>query len=130
MKPSILVVDDDREDQMILQEYINDSGKDISVAFSENGQKAIEYLDQIERKLLPGLIVLDLNMPILNGTQTLMQLKRDPRYKHIPVIIFSTSENENERRKCLSLGALEYLVKPATYGEGLKMTEKFFSYVS
>ena len=130
MNPSIFVVDDDQEDQMILKEYFNDSGKDIAITFVENGQKAIERLDQLENDRLPGLIVLDLNMPILNGTQTLMQLKRDPRYKHIPVIIFSTSENENEKRKCLSLGALEYLVKPITYGEGLKMTEKFYSYVS
>ena len=122
----ILVVDDDQEDHMILLEYFKESGNEQYVKFIENGQKAIEYLDKIINiDLLPRLIVLDLNMPILNGTQTLLQIKRDARYKNIPVIIFSTSENENEKRKCLSSGALDYVVKPTNYSEGLKMIEKF-----
>ena len=105
-------------------------GNDQHVKFLENGQRAITYLEQLtEDCLLPKLIVLDLNMPILNGTQTLLQIKRDSRLKHIPIIIFSTSENENEKRKCLSFGALEYLVKPVTYDEGQRMVEKFSGYI-
>ena len=97
---------------------------------SSNGQQALEYLNAItEDSELPKLIVLDLNMPILNGTQTLMQLKQNIRYRDIPVVIFSTSENENEKRKCMSLGAREYLVKPTTYMDGFRMVEKFTSYI-
>lgn len=126
----ILVVDDDPEDHLILLEYFKEMGSDQHVKFLENGQRAIDYLERIvEDTFLPKLIVLDLNMPILNGTQTLLQIKRNVRLKHIPIIIFSTSENENEKRKCLSFGALEYLVKPATYDEGQRMVEKFSSYL-
>jgi CheY-like chemotaxis protein len=126
----ILVVDDDPEDHFILAEYFKDVGKEKHVKFIENGHLAMTYLSGIaDENLLPKLIVLDLNMPILNGTQTLLEIKRNERLKHIPVIIFSTSENENEKRKCLSLGALEYLVKPLTYDEGQKMVEKFAGYI-
>lgn len=127
----IIVVDDDLEDQLILLEYFKETGSENFVKFFSNGREAIDYLGKaVHESSLPHLIVLDLNMPILNGTQTLIQVKRDARYKDIPVIIFSTSENESEKRKCLSMGALEYLVKPLTYDEGMKMIEKFNSYIS
>lgn len=126
----IIFVDDDEEDHLIMFEYFKDFGKDKHIKFIKNGQEALHYLEEIpDDSPLPKLIVLDLNMPILNGTQTLLQIKKNKRYKDIPVLIFSTSENENEKRKCLSLGADEYLVKPTTYMDGLKMVEKFTSYI-
>ena len=127
----ILVVDDDKEDHFILQEYFVDAGVDMSIVhFADNGKMALEYLATIPTKEdLPQLIVLDLNMPIMNGTQTLLFLKQDARYKKIPVIIFSTSENENEKRKCLGFGATEYLVKPMTLDEGHQVIQKFISYL-
>ena len=127
----ILVVDDDQEDQLILLEYFRDCGKEQQVKFFKNGLEAINYLTEIPSGgALPNLIVLDLNMPILNGTQTLLEIKRNQRLKDIPVIIFSTSENENERRKCISFGAEEYVVKPSTFNEGLNMIRKFTGYIT
>src|SRR5688572_14624640 len=98
----ILVVDDDLEDHMILQSFFDEVGLGQDVIFRSNGQHAINLLEQIDDDLLlPGLIVLDLNMPILNGIQTLLLLKQTARLKNIPVVIFSTSENDTEKRKCL-----------------------------
>lgn len=129
--PGIFVVDDDREDQLIMNEYFNDIGMADQVKYFDNGEVTINFLESNKDDTeLPGLIVLDLNMPVLNGTQTLLYLKRDARYKHIPVIIFSTSENENERRKCLSFGAVDYLVKPMNYEEGEAIVKRFASYLS
>jgi len=128
--PGIFVVDDDKEDQLIMSEYFNDIGISDRVTFFDNGEVTINFLESNkDDSALPGLIVLDLNMPVLNGTQTLLYLKRDNRYKHIPVIIFSTSENENERRKCLSFGAVDYLVKPMNYEEGEAIVKRFASYL-
>lgn len=122
----ILVVDDDSEDHLILSEYFKEVGLDEKVHFVENGKHALAYLESIdEESALPRLVILDLNMPILNGTQTLMLMKQSLRLKGVPVIIFSTSENETEKRKCLSLGALDYVVKPVSYDEGLKMVNRF-----
>jgi CheY-like chemotaxis protein len=129
-RTSIFIVDDDKEDQAILGDYFNEVGIAAKVLYFENGEMAINFLDAIhDDEHLPRLIVLDLNMPILNGTQTLLYLKREPRYKKIPVIIFSTAENENERRKCLSYGAVDYLVKPMTYDEGRKIAAVFAAYL-
>lgn len=129
--PWIIVVDDDREDQLIMAEYFNEMGLEARVKFFDNGEVTINYLEGYkDDSTLPQLIVLDLNMPVLNGTQTLLHLKRDARYKHIPVIIFSTSENEDERRKCLSFGAVDYLVKPMSYEEGEAIVKRFASFLA
>ena len=115
---------------LVMLEYFRESGKGDCIKFIKNGQEALNYLNDIsDDTRLPCLIVLDLNMPILNGTQTLALLKGDPRYRNIPVLIFSTSENENEKRKCLSLGAREYIVKPTTYLDGFEVVEKFTGYL-
>jgi CheY-like chemotaxis protein len=126
----ILVVDDDPEDHLILMEYFKEFNADQRIVFFQNGKEAIEYLEKLDRAIaLPRLIILDLNMPILNGSQTLYKIKRDHRLKDIPVIIFSTSENENEKRKCLGFGAVDFLVKPSKYDDGLKMVERFVGYL-
>ena len=128
--PQIIVVDDDQEDQMIMLDYFKESGLDQSVMFMQDGRQLINYLNDLpEQSSLPPLIVMDLNMPIVNGTQTLMTIKRNSRFRDVPVIILSTSENENEKRKCLSMGAVEYLVKPSTYDEGFRLIEKFTAYI-
>ena len=127
----ILVVDDDAEDQLILDTFFQEAGMHGLVAYRENGQEALYYLERINHdSLLPRLIVLDLNMPILNGTQTLFQLKQAMRFRNIPVIIFSTSQNETEKRKCLSLGAVDYMVKPLTQEECRHIIKHFASFVS
>jgi CheY-like chemotaxis protein len=126
----VIIVDDDIEDHLILQDYFKVVGMENAVKFLHNGQDAIVYLEDLEEnEKLPQLIVLDLNMPILNGTQTLLQIKGNQRLKDIPVIILSTSANENEKRKCLSFGAIEYLVKPITYDDGLTMVRRFTSFL-
>lgn len=129
--PQILVVDDDLEDHFILDTFFKEEQLDDIVVYRENGKQAIEYLEKIsDDTLLPRLIVLDLNMPILNGTQTLFRLKQTLRFKNIPVIIFSTSQNETEKRKCLSLGAVGYMVKPLTQEECRKIIRHFSTFVT
>ena len=75
------------------------------------------------------LIVLDLNMPILNGTQTLFELKQNNRYTRIPVVIYSTSDNEHEKRKCMNFGAVDYLVKPISIAESDAMTKRLMEFL-
>lgn len=126
----ILFIDDDEEDHLIMFEYFKDLGKEKQIKFIRNGQEALGTLARVpEGEALPKLIVIDLNMPVLNGKETLQQLKSNKRFKDIPVMIFSTSENEHEKRKCYSLGAQEYLVKPTTYADGLTIAEKFVRYL-
>src|SRR5215204_2936835 len=88
----ILLVDDDEEDRMLIQEAFDEIGAPDVVHYEANGEDALSYLER-SAEALPNLIVLDLNMPRMNGTQTLRHLKSDERYKHITVIIYSTSVN-------------------------------------
>jgi CheY-like chemotaxis protein len=126
----IFIVDDDAEDQLMIEAFFNDINVDDALKCFDNGQQVIDYLEKItDQTLYPKVIVLDLNMPIMNGVQTLLHIKRDVRLKNIPVIIFTTSENDNEKRKCLSYGALDYLIKPMTYEEGQKIIQKIASFI-
>jgi len=78
---------------------------------------------------LPGLVVLDLKMPVLDGQSTLVQIKGDIRLKKIPVVIYSTSSNDQDRRKCMVNGALEYFIKPSSYLEGEAMASRLMEFL-
>lgn len=125
----ILIVDDDVEEHVILEDYFSDIDLKHHVQFVMNGQMAIDLLDDTPDENLPKLIVLDLNMPILSGIQTLLHLKKSRRFKNIPVIIYSTSENDGEKRKCINYGALDYLIKPSSYESGMKIVQYMKSLV-
>ena len=124
----ILLADDDREDRFIMADAFNEVGLSKIVHFVENGEKVLNYLDEIADDELPTLIVLDLNMPRMNGTQTLKSLKDNYRYRDIPVIIFSTSVNTIEMQECMEIGATSYITKPVTYKECLDTAQKFYNF--
>lgn len=126
---SILLADDDIEDRFIITDAFKETGCENSVFFVENGEEVMSYLQQLHNPaLLPGLIVLDLNMPKMNGTETLRLLKAHEVYANIKVIIFSTSVNERERKECMELGAVAYITKPAKYSESLATAKLFCEY--
>lgn len=126
---AILMVDDDAEDRLLLKDVFDELGYGDAIHFEENGEGAIAYLQGCtDSHHLPRLIILDLNMPRLNGRQTLEYLKSHPRYKDIRVIIYSTSLNPVERDECLALGAHSYIVKPATYNESVKIANTFYAF--
>ena len=98
------------------------------ILFAENGEEVIEILTRFSSGELPCLIVLDLNMPKMNGTETLRYLKSEERFRKIPVIIYSTSINPVERDRCLHLGARDYISKPASFGESVSTAKMFYQY--
>jgi len=125
----ILLADDDPEDRAIIEDALELDDAHGLIAFAENGEQALALLEQgFNRDHIPCLIVLDLNMPRLNGTQTLGKLKDDERFKDIPVIIYSTSINPLEKEKCMSLGAQAYITKPISYKESKDTIQLFLQY--
>lgn len=111
MATKILYADDDSDDWFLLNESIMQNGLHADMVYVTNGQEAISYMDQAT-EALPALVILDLNMPKMDGKQTLNYLKTHPRYQNIPVIVLSTSENKKEMDFCTASGALSYFVKP------------------
>ncbi|SFM99642.1 Response regulator receiver domain-containing protein [Chitinophaga sp. YR627] len=126
----ILLADDDVEDRFIMQDAFNAINLPEVPLLVEDGEKVLEYLSETHRNagVLPSLVVLDLNMPRLSGTQTLRELKSRDAYKDIPVIIFSSSLNVIEMHECKQLGALSYMVKPFTYEEYLLSAQHFYDF--
>ena len=121
----ILMVDDDAEDRMFLQDMFSEIGVPDAAHYEESGETALAYLEGLPDDELPSLIILDLNMPKLNGTQVLKLLKTDDRLKNITVIIYSTSVNLIEKEETLKLGAHSYIIKPSSYEECLEKARYF-----
>jgi CheY-like chemotaxis protein len=125
----ILLADDDDDDKLIIQDAMESLGAGDVMMFANDGVHALEVLDlHFSAAMIPALIVLDLNMPKLNGTNTLQRLKNDDRFKHIPIIIYSTSVNPIERERCLSLGANAYLTKPLSFNESVDCAKTFLKH--
>lgn len=119
-KPFILVAEDDSDDRFLLKTAFVEMGDAEVLTFVENGVEVLEYLSAIERDgdsedSYPEIIMLDLNMPKKSGKEVLSELKAHPRFKKIPVVIYTTTKNEQEIRACYELGANTYIVKPASF---------------
>lgn len=121
---SILVADDDADDRFLLKTMFQENGFRETLYFVEDGIELMEYLQNAIRSNpanpLPQLILLDLNMPRKNGKEVLSELKENPLWEKIPVVIFSTTKNENEINKCYELGAVGYITKPDSYETFIK----------
>lgn len=128
----ILVAEDDMDDKFMLQTIFEDSGKSDLLEFVENGLELINYLDHINKNedtlFYPHFILLDLNMPKMDGRQALKELKSHSAYKKIPIIIFSTTKNETEINRCYELGANSYIVKPYNYKDLTQIMDTVNSY--
>lgn len=124
-------MDDDPEDRAIFKEAMELKSACDIINFAENGVHALEILNNnLSPESLPCLIVLDLNMPKMNGTETLRNLKLNDRYKHIPVIIYSTSINPLEKEKCMLIGAHDFITKPISFSDSLETAEVFLKFCS
>ena len=113
--------EDDIDDQEILEEIFSSINPSLQLQFVNNGKLLVSYFDTLKTPQLPCLIVLDYNMPGLNGAEILTALNSNPLISKIPKIIWSTSNAPAYKAKCLELGASDYLLKPSTIS-GLKET--------
>src|SRR5262249_13736513 len=130
----ILIAEDDADDRYLLQTAFSEIGYPERIDFVENGIEVLNYLDtnytqnSSDDKALPGFILLDLNMPKKDGREVLKELKSHPVFKKIPVIVFTTTKNEIEIKRCYELGANSYVVKPLTFDDLLMVVENIRSY--
>lgn len=111
---SILLVDDDEDDRSLFKEAVNSLDKEIQCWTANDGQHALEVL-MYDLIVVPDLVFLDLNMPKMNGLEFLQIIKKNRQYKSVPVIIYSTSSNPEDLKKCKELGSAEFVTKPADF---------------
>ena len=108
----ILLGEDDADDQEMLKEVFTSIDTAFVLFFVNNGKEIISALEKLKDDQMPCLIVLDYNMPGLNGADILRELSTNERYKNIPKVVWSTSGSEKFRNICLELGAVDYVIKP------------------
>ena len=117
----ILMADDDADDRLLAMEAMHESRVLNELHFVEDGVQLLNYLRgkdfYSDRTLypMPGLILLDLNMPKKDGREALAEIKADPRLRRIPVVILTTSKAEADMVKGYDLGAASYITKPVTF---------------
>ena len=126
----ILLGEDDADDEELLKEVFTTLDNSFSMQFANNGRKLVTHLEQLPDSDLPCLIILDYNMPELNGADILKSLKAQARYDSIPKIIWSTSGSETYKRLCLELGACEYIIKPSSFKELTDVARYMLSFCS
>lgn len=126
----VLYADDDADDKDWVVEAAAVTAPSLQFRFVENGRQVLEYLLHASPEAYPVLIVLDLNMPELDGRQTLRRLKTHPSYQHIPVAIVTTSTNKMDRDVCRQLGASLFLTKPDTHHEWQSVINNFMPFLS
>ena len=121
---TILVADDDADDRMLIDEAFDESLMQNPVHFVEDGEQLLEYLRRegeyahLEGTAYPGVILLDLNMPRMDGRTALAKIKEDPALCRIPVVILTTSKAEEDIIRTYGLGVSSFITKPVTF-EGL-----------
>jgi CheY-like chemotaxis protein len=112
----ILLVDDDDGDIMIIEEALAERELNRGLTVAHDGVDALEILHDPDRTL-PDLIILDLNMPRMNGRELLAEIKNDRSLRHIPVVVLTTSEAADDVLSSYALHANAYVTKPAGFEE-------------
>lgn len=112
MAIEFLLVDDDSDDSDLIYEVLSEIDSSVKYRYAMDGPEALTLL---EEDYTPSIIFLDINMPGMNGWQCLTKLKSNDQFKHIPVVMYSTSSYQHEIEKAFELGALAFFTKPNHY---------------
>lgn len=112
---TIVLVDDDPDDQDLVSNLLHEFSPESVIKSLNNGEELLQALQQWA--VLPTLILLDLNMPRMNGLEALERIRTEERYRALPIIILTTSENPQHRQRAKELQANGYTIKPATIND-------------
>lgn len=131
---TIAIAEDDADDRMMIQDALRDCHILNPVDFLEDGEALMQYLrregeyGQLAGTDLPGLILLDLNMPRKDGREALAEIKSDPELRHLPVIVMTTSRSPDDVSVTYDIGANSYVAKPIHYEELLEVLQTLGKY--
>ncbi|MDG1418591.1 MAG: response regulator [Maricaulis sp.] len=131
---TILMVDDDPDDRMLFREACDEIRLRNPLEFLENGEQLVDclkrrgaYADRAGDPY-PGIILLDLNMPLKDGREALAEIKEDPNLQHIPIIVLTTSKDEDDILASYGLGASSYIVKPISLDRLMRVVNSIGEY--
>jgi CheY-like chemotaxis protein len=123
----ILLIEDDQVDMMTVIRALKQIHVTNKVVHLENGEEALNYLRD-ENSDKPCIILLDLNMPIMNGTEFLQAVKNDERFRRIPVVVLTTSDEQQDKVNSFSFGVAGYMSKPVDYQQFVEVMRSIDAY--
>ena len=118
-----LSVEDDRAALYLMIVGFDEVGGDFRLYHVEDGREALHFLRRLGRYAdapKPNLVLLNLNLPRVSGLEVLQEIKNDPIIQDVPVVIFSSSDMDKDKAKCLALGARRFITKPVGLNEFIK----------
>lgn len=129
----VLMADDDEDDLILTRDAFIENQLSSQLMFVRNGEELMDYLHHKgdyseENAPTPNLILLDLNMPRMDGREALVGIKSNPRLKLIPIVILTTSKAEEDILKSYELGVNSFITKPVSFDEMLKITKTIGTY--
>lgn len=124
---TILLVEDDAVDAMTVRRAFKDLRITNSLHHAKNGEEALTWLRSPKTEL-PCLILLDLNMPRMNGIEFLYEAKADECLRKIPVVVLTTSEEEQDKTQSFNLGVAGYMLKPVDYNQFIEVVRTIDMY--
>jgi CheY-like chemotaxis protein len=131
---TILMADDDPDDRMLAQEAWEENRLANDLHFVEDGEELMDYLHRrgeythLAVAPLPGLILLDLNMPKKDGREAFREIKADPHLRRIPIVVLTTSKAEEDILRSYDLGANSFIIKPVTFEALVEVTRTLAKY--
>lgn len=123
----ILLVEDDQVDAMTVQRALRELHVTNPLVRRENGEEGLAYLRDAG-VAPPCIILLDLNMPVMNGIEFLQAVKRDPLLKAIPVVVLTTSAEQQDKVNSFNLGVAGYMAKPVDYRQFVEVVRSINTY--
>jgi len=123
----ILLIEDDQVDTMVVRRALKELHVANRLEHVENGEEALAYLRDPTRDR-PCLILLDLNMPIMNGIEFLQVVKADPELKRMPVVVLTTSDEQKDKVESFELGVAGYMRKPVDYQQFVEIIRTIDAY--
>ena len=127
----ILLADDDADDRMLFEEVFSDLPSDeYELQSVTNGEEVLSYLRSVDKDELPDLITLDQNMPLMSARDTLEVLKSEELFANIPVIIYSTYNDQAFIDDCMIHGVIAVLSKPDSYEGYIQMINNLLRYTA
>ncbi len=124
---SVLIADDDEEDRLLVKQAIEEALPNVDTSFVDNGEELLQYLAHCHaehgdsERRCPQLILLDLNMPKMDGMEVLRRIRSDDRHNSTPVVILSTSGDVHDINLSYKLGANSFFIKPLDFGDLIRM---------
>lgn len=126
MSMNILLIEDDTIEVMKLQRTLSKLQMKHNLIEANNGEEALKHLNSA--KVLPDIILLDLNMPRMSGIEFLSILKEDDTFKYLPTIVLTTSQNRADLLECYRIGIAGYVIKPLKYEDYQNKLQRVLEY--